>query len=272
MDADLVLSYEFIKAHPTDAARILERLSVEETAPFLRETPPSLAAGIVKAMDQMIATRCLELMEVEPARTIIAHLPLQIASLILRRMGSRESIIKALPDDTSALLRLLLSYPVGTAGALMDPKVFTLLEEITVEEALKRFRKDWHHSIQYVFILNREQRLIGLINLCKLFISDQDLKVSTLVDTETTRILAGLSQEAIIAHPGWQQMEVLPVVDESGIFLGAIDYRTLRRLESDNQDRLRPKPLNSTGSALAELYWVGLSGLIKGAASVVNRR
>ena len=56
-----------------------------------------------------------------------------------------------------------------------------------------------------------------------------------------------------------------------GIFLGAIDYQTIRRLEQETFKELHKSPLNETATAMGELFWVGLSGLLKGAASALSR-
>ena len=72
-------------------------------------------------------------------------------------------------------------------------------------------------------------------------------------------------------NPGWREFHTLPVVDEKGIFLGAIDYRTIRRLEQDIIKPAHHSPLNETAAAMGELFWVGLSGFVKGAASALSR-
>jgi hypothetical protein len=61
------------------------------------------------------------------------------------------------------------------------------------------------------------------------------------------------------------------VVDEKGVFLGAIDYQTIRRLEQEIIKPPQQSPLNETTAAMGELFWVGFSGLVKGAATAISR-
>jgi len=81
--------------------------------------------------------------------------------------------------------------------------------------------------------------------------------------------LSNLSREAMLVYPDWQIYHDLPVVNENGIFLGIVDYRTIRRLENELRTG-KTGIQHDTGKALGELYWLGLSAFFKGAASAVN--
>ncbi|MDY6844738.1 MAG: CBS domain-containing protein [Thermodesulfobacteriota bacterium] len=274
MNNDLMLSFEFIKAHPLDAARILERFDIEETNAFLKEAPPSLAATVIKLMDLIYAAQCLEKMGTNESGAIIVELSSEIASTLLRRIDHRriESILEAVPQDTARELRSRLRYSEGTAGALMDSHVFTLPEDITIEEGLNRIRKHPQEVMHYIYVVNRERVLVGFIDLRELILSDSRSLISVVMHTKLVKISVYLSQQAILMHPGWAEFHALPVVDHKGIFLGAIDHHTLRKLESNIKGHLSTVPINTIARALGELYWIGLSGLIKGAAFSANKK
>ncbi|HUU49490.1 MAG TPA: CBS domain-containing protein [Nitrospinota bacterium] len=272
MNHDLLLSFEFIKNHPTDAAHVLEQLKPEETASFLKQASPSSAVGVIRLMDSILASRCLEVMDSNYSGAIIAELPFEISSLFLRRMEEqhKKSILETLPLDVSGQLRLILRYHEGTAGALMDPKVFIVPEDVTVKEGIKRFRKHPRHLIYYIYVVNRDYALVGQINIRDLLLSDPNALISSVMQRTIKNLSPHLSSQAILAHTGWQEFHVLPVVDEKGIFLGAIGYRTIRRLIRDVEERRQASPENTAGKAMGELYWLGLSGLINWVASAVN--
>ena len=99
MDSDLLISSRFIDEHPLDAARILERLPIEDTAAFLKEVSPRAAAAVMGRMDSMTAARYLEWMGTKQAAGILANLRLEIASLLLRRSDERTKEAKELTGD-----------------------------------------------------------------------------------------------------------------------------------------------------------------------------
>ena len=272
MRSDLMLSFEFIKNHPIDAARILEQLKVEETASFLKQTPPTLAAGVIWLMDSIHAARCLEVMDKNHSGEIITELPLEISSLLFRRIEDehKQAILDVLSPEASNPLRLILSYPEDTAGALMDPQVFILHEDITVKEGIRRFRKYPRHLIYYVYVVNREHVLVGHINISDLLLSDSNALISSVMQRDMTRLSPNLSCQAILTHLGWQEYHALPVTDNKGIFLGAIGYRTIQRLLREDKKHHPPTPVNKAAKAMRELYWLGLSGMINWAASALS--
>jgi hypothetical protein len=72
---------------------------------------------------------------------------------------------------------------------------------------------------------------------------------------------------AVRTHPGWRSFHAMPVTDEAGRLIGAIRYQTLRRLEQEAEAGGGAGPLSVTVSALAELFHLGVVGLIEGVAA-----
>jgi hypothetical protein len=99
---------------------------------------------------------------------------------------------------------------------------------------------------------------------------DPKTVISTIIHTDIWKLSARSDRQAILTNPGWREFHTLPVTDEEGIFLGAIDYQTIRRLEQDIKKPAHRNSLNETTAAMGELFWIGLSGLLKGAASAIG--
>jgi len=269
MNSKFILSHQFLNSHPLDAARILEQLPIEETAIFLKNIPASPSANVVRLLDSEYAVRCLECIGIRGIVSIFENLPLEIASIYLRRMDTnlQINIIDSLSPENAKPIKTVLYFPEGTAGALMDPRVFTLPDDVTVREALKRLRKHPQHVIHFIYIVNREDKLVGFINMRELLLSPLNTHISAVMHTKFIPLSAKLTRQAILVHPGWHEFHSLPVVDNSGRFLGVIGYQTLRSLEYESMEKSQEKIVDSTGHALGELYWIAISGIINGAGS-----
>ena len=272
-DYDIDLSLEFLKVHPLDAARVLEQIPIHDVASLLESVPPDIAANIIRMMDSLTMIRCFELMGPDTISAITEKLPLEIASMILRKMDStlRDTVMKTLPPEVLGPLNLLLRFPEGTAGALMDPRYFILPQDIQVKEAIRRVRYHLKQNTSCIYVVNRDQVLVGFINLNEILHLDPKTLISTIIHTDIWKLSARADRQGILMNPGWREFHSLPVVDEKGIFLGAIDYQTIRRLEQEITKPPHQSPLNETSAAMGELFWVGLSGLVKGAASAISR-
>ena len=152
----------------------------------------------------------------------------------------------------------------------MDPQIFTLLDDITVEEALELIRKHPEQVFYHIPVIDREHALLGLISIRKIMLSQPDALISSVMDTGVGQLSPWSNREAILAHPGWRIYHDLPVVDENGVFLGIISYQMVRRLEDEIRGTKRTGPAHDAGKALGELYWIGMSAFFKGATSVAN--
>lgn len=274
MNTERIILDNFITRHPADAARILERLNIEETALFLKEIPAGLAVGIFKQLERYSAVKCLEMLGAEQSAAIVERLPLQVVSVFLRRVKEelREAILGLVSEEISTPLRRMLNYPADSAGALADPLVFTLPEDITIKEALQRVQKRPEKAIYYLYIVNRNQALTGVINMRELMLARPGDQLSAVMHTKVARLSAGLNFEAILNHPGWQEYHALPVVEEGDILLGAIRYETLRRIERESKKSRFPRQAIIASNALGELYQIGLSGLIRSATTPLKDR
>jgi hypothetical protein len=78
------------------------------------------------------------------------------------------------------------------------------------------------------------------------------------------------SRADVLAHPGWKEVHALPVVDEQGAYLGALRYRTLRRLEEELLHR--PGEDGDATAALGQLFATAATGLLEALTGPVTTK
>jgi magnesium transporter len=208
-----------------------------------------------------LAGAVLSELRLEKASEILEWLPVETAALSLRSMDRtlRESILAALSGRRSQALTSLVRFPAGTAGSLMDPEVLALPQDLTAREALARVREAAGNARYNLYIVDRDQTLVGVINLHELLMARAGERLSSLMQTKVHRLPARADRHAIASHPGWREVHALPVVDEGGVYLGAIRYRTLKLLE----DQLRGSRSDEAATARA------LGGLLRAGAGAM---
>jgi magnesium transporter len=261
MDIETRIAGDLLRAHPIDAAQALEQLPAREVAALLQKLESEIAGGILQRMaPALVGGILLELGE-EKATEIVERLPVEMAALSLRSMepSVRDRILAALPAPRSRALASQLRFPDGTAGSLMDPEVLALPHDLTAREALARVREAAGKARCNLYIVDRDQTLIGVINLQELLVARPADRLSSLMQTGVHRLSARADRHAIVSDPGWREVHALPVVDDQGIYLGAIGYQTLRLLE----EQLRGSPAEEGATARA------LGGLLRAGAAAV---
>lgn len=263
MSADERLALAFLAGHPEEAARVVEQADASDAATVLSELEPAIAAEVFSAIGPTPGSACTAALQDETFAAIVAELPLTTAAVAVRRLDAAryEPVLALLDEERRTQLRRILSYPENSAGALADPLVLALADDIAVADAQRRLRGSRRHLYYYVYVLSRDGVLVGALTVAELMAAPLKDSVSTLMRREVVRLDAHTDLTTIAAHPGWRDFDALPVVDGHGHFVGAIRHRTVRQLTSE-----RGRPVMDTIVELSELYWVGLAGMIRSLA------
>ena len=246
---------------------------LEHSLALIEKIPVEIAVMLFKEMEQFAVVRHIEEMEVEHAIKIIEKLPVQLNASILRRVNSnvREMILAKVPSEISLPLNQMLSLSVNSVGTIMNPLIPTLPDDISIKDAFDRIRKNNQQIFQYIYITRHDNIFAGIVKLEDLIIAGSKEPLVSIMKTNVPHLLADTDFRKIINHPGWIEYSALPVLDRSGIFIGALSHGVIRKLEID-KDIKRPRQAVLAGNALGELYWIGLSGLLYSAEHKVTEQ
>ena len=265
------LTLTYLDAHPGDAARVLERMSAQDCAALLARVPARVAAPVLAAMLPTAAARQLAALEDAPAMALLAALGPQPAVTILRYVAEprRLRLLEGLPTATALTSRLLLDYQEDAVGAWTDPEVTALLPETRVDEALERVRNGDALHVERVYVVNAEQKLLGMLDLATLLrapassrIADLSLRTSTVIAANTP--LAGAAR-----HRGWGGSATMVVVDRSGHLIGVLRREALMRALARNPSTQAVVGEATVVGSLARGYWSAVSGLFAACLAVL---
>ena len=271
MIAEDRLARAFLESHPQRAAMSLEQMPVAQAAGVLRAVPARSAATVLCEMTVPYASNCLKQLAPGEAAAIVAELTIDDAAGIVRALEPerRDALLAALAAEVRDPISRVLPYPEGTAGAVMDPSVFRLPDDVLVADARVRLGRAARELLYYVYVVDREHRLVGVLDIAELMLARARDPVSASMHRDVGRLSVWMPVALVREHAGWQHYHAMPVVDDEGRLLGAVRYQTLRRLEREASDR-GPDPARLTTGALAELFEVGTTGLVAGVAGVVG--
>jgi len=269
VDLTTRLGDAFLMAHPDDAARLMEGLPVTERAALLGACDPEAAARVVQSMVSHQAAETLAAMEPTAGGAVLARQPVEFATLLLRRSTetARENLLRAMGVDLSEAVKRKLRYPENTVGALMDPLVVALPFDLTVGEALDRAQRFKLRVGYYLYVVDRQDRLVGVISLRELMQAEPASPVASLMKAKVARLSASASREDLAASPYWRHYHRLPVIDRHGTLVGLVRYETMRRVQDESRNVTEAGSGLSAIMALGELYWAGLAGILSGMAA-----
>ncbi|MEP6470099.1 MAG: magnesium transporter [Chloroflexota bacterium] len=207
--ADLVPQLE-----PSEVAVLLQWLPDEEIPALLEELSPSEAARILRTLSAPEAATLLEEMDPDDAADVVEQLPPRDANEILVRMRPEEA----------AEIRELSVYPPDSAGGIMTPAFVAVTRDATAMEAIAAIRKlvDQAETVNYVYVVDDERRLLGVLSLYRLILSRADAPVIELMAPTTVRVRASADQEVAARLLTDRNLLAIPVVDDDDHLLGII--------------------------------------------------
>jgi magnesium transporter len=265
MTAIAALLASFAQEHPNDVARLLDRGNVEQVAPLLTGLDRASSARLLARMNPSIAGAVVARLDREVAAPLLAAVGASRAALILSHVdaATRRSLLEQMTGREAEAVRRLLVHTARTAGSIMDAMVLSVADDANVAEALELVKQNASHALFYVYIVDRDQRLVGVITQSELLGAQGDTPVRGVMTDRPDAIGARASLLAISAHPGWRHYHALPVVDERGVLLGAIRYETSRRIDSELGQAVNQSDVSQTAGALAQLYAIGALGMVE---------
>ncbi len=212
--------------HPADVADIMEQLSASQRAKVfehldntqaaeaISELEDEYQADVIDDLSERRASVLLAEMDPDDAADIVGDLPRDKAERLLRLMGL---------EDAQAI-RGLLGYKEKTAGGIMTPEVTTVTDDMTVQQVIEHLRDvaEEQESIYYVYVVEGDAHLTGVISLRDLLLAQPGTLVSELAERDLFSAGPDDDQEDVAEDMSKYDLLALPVVDETGKLLGIV--------------------------------------------------
>ena len=137
----------------------------------------------------------------------------------------RDGLIALLDDATRREVKGLLDYAEDEAGGLMNTRYSRLRADMSVGEAISYLRRDAQHrekSVYYVYVVDAEERLLGVVSFRDLIVAAPDKSVKEVMHTEVISARDDLDQEALSKLFMRHHLLMMPIVDAEGRIKGVV--------------------------------------------------
>src|SRR5438270_10849022 len=127
-----------------------------------------------------------------------------------------------MPANESQPMRDLLRYGEETAGGIMTTEVLSLVQELTVEEALVYLRQHSAHleMVYYLYIVDSDKHLVGVVSLRELVVAAPTTRLQDLMDSDVLKVTTDTDQEELARVISKYDLLGVPVVDNENQLVG----------------------------------------------------
>jgi magnesium transporter len=139
--------------------------------------------------------------------------------------GEQAGLVALLDETTKKEVPALLAFAEDDAGGLMNPRYARVRPDMTVDEALLYVRRQIREraaSSYYAYVLDAEQRLLGVVSFGELFAAPGDKRVRDVMKTEVVVVPETMDQEAVGRLLAEHDLLAIPVVDDAGRMKGIV--------------------------------------------------
>ncbi len=181
----------FFSLSARDQAELIAALPLEERRSWMRLLPPDDAADLIQ--------------ESEPE--------------------DRDALLDLLNRATRREVVALLAYAEDEAGGLMNPRFARVRPEMTVDAAISYLRRqtlEYLETIYYIYVLDEQQKLLGVVSFRELFAAAPTKLVRDVMETDIVTVTDDLDQESVSRVFAEHDLLAAPVVDADGRMKGIV--------------------------------------------------
>ncbi len=219
---------EFLDRHPYDQAAFFNELDEEERKIVYHFLSPEEMAELFENIegDENEYKEVLAEMSPAYAADMLSNMYADDAVDVLNELDKEQvaSYLTIMDTDAAKEIKHLLHYEEYTAGSIMTTEYVSILANQTVRSAMQILKKEAQRAetIYYVFVIDEERRLVGVLSLRDLIVHDDDVMISEIMNDRVVSVSVVEDQEEVARMMRDYDFVALPVVDFQEHLLGVI--------------------------------------------------
>ncbi len=207
-------------------ARELDSFSIEDRDHVLKILPVERRAEVFSGLRYETAADIVRRLAPQEAADILDDLEHDDVADILGRLEEKQlqQILTRLEPDNADQVEELLGYDESSAGGIMSTDFIQVYDNVTMGEAVRTIQEleDPPDHAFYVYVVDEDRRLVGVISLRQLLTAKRDDAVREAMETELQYVDREADQELVVDIVSRYDLTAIPVVDEQRRLIGVI--------------------------------------------------
>lgn len=215
------------RMHPADVAKVITHLS----SPKEKREVFELVRGEAKR------GQVLSELDGDSIQQVLADLLHSDIAWLLKDLGPDDMayILGFLPEERGkeilALMKTedstevadILKYPKDTAGGIMTTEFFSLPEDATAQEAIRRLQQATDaEMVFYIYVTDKEDHLVGVLSLRQLLTVPPATMLKNIMTRDVISVAVDMDQEEVARQVASYNLLAIPVVEKDGTLVGII--------------------------------------------------
>ena len=200
---------------PDERVEAFHLLSRDDAEEFYLGLSAADLASLMRALPRNERRSWMRLLAPDDAADLVQQVPDE----------ERNDLLGLLDDPTRKEVTALLAYKQDAAGGLMNPRYARLRPEMTVDEAIGYLRRQARTNLEmisYLYVIDDQQRLLGVVSFRELFASPPERTVRAVMRRDLVTVREEQDQEEVSKLLAENDLIAIPVVDAEGHMKGIV--------------------------------------------------
>ena len=218
--------FTFNDIHPYDQANFFMNQNYDNRMKMYSYLSPDEVADLMEHIELENVEPYFSEMDSQFASMILGKLPTDDAVDMLNEMEKDKvaSFLTIMDKEEADEIKELLHYEEKTAGSIMTTEFVAINKSFTVKETMNRLKIEAPdaETIYYLYIVDENKHLVGVISLRDLIIAADDDIVSEHMNENVVSVSVGMDQEDVAQMIMDYDFLAVPVIDFQEHLLGII--------------------------------------------------
>ena len=218
----------FMELHPYEQSTFFEKVEPELRQKIFHYLSPKEMAELFEAtkFDEELYEFYLNEMETTYAADMLSYMYADNAADVLNELEADQAAgyLSMMDTESAQEIKDLLHYEEYTAGSIMTTEYVAIPENSTCRSAMNILRNEAPdaETIYYLFVVDNEHRLSGVISLRDLIVADEDTLIREVMSDRVVSVPVSEDQEAVARMIRDYDFLAVPVIDHNQKLLGIV--------------------------------------------------
>jgi magnesium transporter len=214
------------RMHPADVSKIMEHLSSpKEKRTVFELVRPEMRGQVLSELD---AGNIQELLTDVPSPDVAWLLkdlgPDDVAYILgVIDQDRANQVLALMRTEDSTEVADLLKYPKDTAGAIMTTEFFSLPEDASAQEAIRRLQQATDaEMVFYIYVTDKDEHLVGVLSLRQLLTVPPNTPLKNIMTRDVINVTVDMDQEEVARQVARYNLLAIHVVEKDGRLVGIV--------------------------------------------------
>lgn len=228
--------------HPADIAELYQDLDLDQAEFLYKLLDEETAADVLMELDEDDRKKLLDNLPNEIIAKQIDHMDTDDAVDLIQELDKedQEEVLSQLDDvEQAGDIIDLMKYDEDTAGGLMGTEMIVVNENWSMPDCIKEMRRQAENldEIYYVFVVDNDERLRGVLPLKKMLTHPSVSKIKHVMEADPVAVKTDTTIDEVAQDFEKYNLVAMPVVDSIGRLVGQITVDDVMDEVRESQER-----------------------------------